>query len=275
MRAPGFCSLPGTLDGRKVRIARLDATLFSTDAGGAGRADALLEAALEEAGRTGHSLALALSPGPEPPAGWRGFRVLPCSEAACRTVLPASWPKEPAWLRDERDPFESVPGLRLLRPDDLDDVTAIHEGMVAGQRLRVDRDPAAWRRILGARDRPGPPGGEEDAFFVIERNGRVEAYVALGGGRPTLRWREHGARAGAGTLLSDLFWAVLARARGAGLQRIEGWSMPEVLTLEPLYPTSDRARKTAIVMLRWLETTAAPPAFTSESECRMGELDLL
>jgi hypothetical protein len=222
---------------------------------------------LEVAQRTGHSLALALSPGAGPPAIPRGFKVLPCSEAACRTVLPAAWPKEPAWLREGKDPFASVMGLRLFRPDDLDDVATIQEEMVAGQRLRIDRDRAAWSRILGAR--------EGEAFMVIERNGRVEAYVLLGAGRPTLRWREHGARLDAMDLLTDLFWAVLARARRAGLQRIEGWSMPEALTVEPLYPTSDRARKTSVVMLRPLESPAGGPTFTSEAECRMWEPDLL
>jgi hypothetical protein len=266
VRAPDFVSLPGTLDGRKVRVARVAA---------AGPNEEILEAALEAAKRAGHLLALALSSGTPSPALLRGFQALPCSEAACRTVLPVAWPKEPLWLSDGKDPLANVAGLRLFRPDDLDDVTAIHEETVAGQRLRIDRDQSAWRRILRARERPRQPAQEEDSFLVIERNGRVEAYVVLEGGRPTLRWREHGARAGAVDLLADLFWAVLARARASGLQRIEGWCMPEVLTTAPLYPTSDRARKSKIVMLRSLETPADPPAFASENECRIWELDLL
>ena len=116
---------------------------------------------------------------------------------------------------------------------------------------------------------------EDAPFWVIERGGRVDAYVLLGAGQPTLRWREHGARRGAEDLLVDLFWSVLAWARGAGLQRIEGWCMPEVLTVQPLYPTSDRSRKGSVPMLRALDPKTPLPDFRREDECRLWELDAI
>jgi hypothetical protein len=260
-------SLVGTLDGRRVRIARLGAPPVSPEAGGAGRADEGMAAAIEQARVAGHTLALVFTTEPGGPGALDGFRALPCSEAACRVVLPAPWPKEPAWLATGEDPLRSVPGLRPGRADDLDEIAAIHAAEGAGQRLRIDRDRGVWEQALLARgDAP---------FWVIETSGGVEAYILLWAGRPTVRWLEHGARQGAEGLLVDLFWAALAWARGRGLQRIEGWRMPEVLTVAPLYPTSDRSRKNNIPMLRPLAPQAPLPDFRRESECRVWELDAL
>jgi hypothetical protein len=178
-----------------------------------------------------------------------------------------------------------VPGLRPGRPEDFDDLAAIHTEEIAGQRLRIDRDRAAWERIFlawgaaplagGARAMPDPTVGARDPFWVIERSGRVDAYVLLQASPPTLRWREHGARRGAETLLADLFWSVLGRARQERLPRIEGWRMPEVLTLEPLYPTSTRRRKENLVMLKTLDPDSQAPEFEQEEDCRLWELDFV
>jgi hypothetical protein len=260
-------SLEGTLDGRRVRIARLGAPVAALGGGGAGGAGDLVAAALEEARGTGHTLALTLVTEPGGFGALDGFRALPCSEAACRVVLPARWPKEPAWLAVGEDPLRSVPGLRPGRPADLDEIETIHAAEVAGQRLRIDRDRGAWEHALVTRgDAP---------FWVIDTGGHVDAYVLLGAGQPTLRWLEHGARRGADRLLADLFWAALGWARGRGLQRIEGWRMPEVLTVEPLYPTSDRKRRSNVPMLRALDPEVPLPDFKREDECRLWELDAL
>jgi hypothetical protein len=259
-------SLEGTLDGRRVRIARLDVPIIVRGSGGAGQAGELVAAALEEARVGGHSLALALTSESGGAGALDGFQPLPCSEAACRTVLPVPWPKEPEWLKAGGDPLRFVPGLRSWRRDDLDEVAAIHAETIARQRLRIDRDPETWEQIVPAQDAP---------FFVIDRSGRVDAYVLLGAGRPTVRWREHGARRGAEDLLVDLFWSALAWARGARLQRIEGWCMPGILTVQPLYPTSDRSRKGRVPMLRTLDPKTPLPEFKSEDECRLWELDAI
>ncbi|HXU11007.1 MAG TPA: hypothetical protein VN898_03515, partial [Candidatus Binatia bacterium] len=61
-------------------------------------------------------LALALEgAGPGP---WRplGFRPLPASETACRTVLPAAWPREPSWIAAGEEPEAGIPGLRPFLP---------------------------------------------------------------------------------------------------------------------------------------------------------------
>jgi hypothetical protein len=113
-----------------------------------------------------------------------------------------------------------------------------------------------------------------DPFWVIERSGRVDAYALLQARRPTLRWREHGARRGAEDLLPDLFWSALGWARGERLQRIEGWRMPDVLTLMPLYPTSNRRRRDNLAMLRTLGPVSQPLNFAREDECRLWELDV-
>ena len=268
-------SLEGTLDGRRLRIARLDGALSPADGGDAARAEDLVATAIEEARATGHTLALALSAQSGQTMALDGFKALPCSEAACRTVLPVPWPKEPAWLRAGDDPLRCVPGLRPARPDDLDEVAAIHAEAIAGQRLRVDRDRSVWDRLLAGRERPRITEDGDAPFWVIERGGRVDAYVVLGGGRPTARWREHGARRGAENPLADLFWSVLAWARGARLARIEGWCMPDTLTVQPLYPTSDRSRKGNVPMLRSLDPQTALPDFRREDECRLGEIDAL
>ena len=262
-------SLEGSLDGRRVRIARIGWPLIIWDVVGESTAYELVDLAAEEMRRRGHDLAVTLTSRvslSRPPSG---FTSLPSSEAACRTALPVPWPKEPRWLAAGEDPLKSVPGLRAAQTRDLDEMTAIHQEMIAGQRLRIDRGRDEWERILVARRNVQAP------FWVVERDGRVEAYVLLEPEPPTLRWREHGARRGAEGLLTDLFWSALAWARGSGLQRIEGWSMPEILTVQPLYPTSDRARKKGIAALRGLDDTDPPPAFAREDECRLWELDFL
>jgi len=262
-------SLEGALDGRRVRIARLGWPLIITDVVGEDTARELVDMAVEEARRRGHDLAVTLTSRVSISRPPHGFESLPSSEAACRTVLPVPWPKEPRWLAAGEDPLRSVPGLRAAQAGDLDDVASIHQLMVSGQRLRIDRGRPDWERILVARRNVQAP------FWVIEREGRVDAYVLLEPEPPTLRWREHGARRGAEGLLTDLFWSALAWARGAQLQRIEGWCLPEILTVQPLYPTSDRARKSGIAVLRGLDDTVPPPAFAREDECRLWELDFL
>ena len=166
-----------------------------------------------------------------------------------------------------------VPGLRPGRPDDIDALAAIHADEIAGQRLRIDRSHELWDRIFLARDLRRRRSGAVDPFWVIEMGARVEAYVLLRPERPTLRWCEHGARRGSEGLLADLFWCALGWARAHGLQRIEGWRLPEVLTVEPLYPTSDRRRKTNVAMLKPLDPIAPVPKFARESDCRLWELD--
>lgn len=223
---------------------------------------------VQEARARGSHLALGLA---GPSAGrWidAGFGPLPASETACRTLLPAAWPKEPAWLAAGEEPEAGVPGLRSFNPSDLDAVAEIHSEEIQGQVLRLDRDRRAWERILGERRTPAP-------FWVIERRGRVEGYVALEAGPPTLRWREHGARPGAGDVAADLFWSALAWARKRGIPRIEGWRMPGALTLGPLYPASERRRKDRIPMLLPLALQPEPVEFAREEDCRVFELDLL
>jgi hypothetical protein len=247
-----------------VRIAR---------ASGSGHPASLLAPALEQARAGGHDIALLVSSIGEGAYARLGFKAIPCSEAACRTFLPTAWPKEPAWLGEGADPLASVPGLRHGRPDDLEALADIHAEETASQRLRIDRPLALWEQIFLRRDLLARLAGVEAPLFVIERERRVEAYVLLQAGTPTLRWREHGARKDAGDLLTDLFWVALAWARGKRLQRIEGWFMPGVLTLEPLYPTSDRRRKSDLVMLKALDPASRGPDFAREEECRLWELD--
>lgn len=264
-------SLAGRLDGRPVRIAQASRIAGFPEA--RDQEALLLARALETAVSSGHDLALIVSPTGQEPYARQGFKAVPCSEAACRTVLPAPWPKEPPWLRQGTGPHACVPGLRPGRADDLEALAEIHAEETAPQRLRIERPRALWEQIFLTRGLLERLVGIETPFFVIERERRVLAYVLLEAGAPTLRWREHGAREDAHGLLGDLFWAALAWARGKGLQRIEGWCMPEVLTVLPLYPTSDRRRAGDIVMLKTLVPASRVPDFAREEECRVWELD--
>lgn len=254
---------PGVLDGRPIRIAVL------------ADADPADVAVVEEARARGCHLALALAPVEPGPWISLGFRPLPASETACRTVLPAAWPREPSWLAAGEGPEAGVAGLRSFRPSDLDAVADIHAEDMRDQVLRLDRDRRDWERILEDRPMPAVPGEERAPFWVIERQGRVEAYVVLESVPPTLRWREHGVRPGAGEDGVDLFWSALAWARRRGLPRIEGWRMPDVLTLGPLYPASERRRKDRIPMLLPLAPGLAAGEFAREKDCRIFELDIL
>ena len=266
-------SLAGSLDGRAIRIVHVRTMFTSGDSGDQHHAAELQEEVLEEARLQGHALAIRVSPAGGAEHFDRGFHALPCSEAACRTFLPAPWPKEPAWLRAGEEALGRVPGLRPGRPEDIDAIASIHAEEIAGQRLRIDRDRGLWDQIFLARETLRRMSGAADPFWVIERGGRVVAYVLLRAGPPTLRWREHGARREARAPLADLFWSALCWARGKRLQRIEGWCMPEVLTVEPLYPTSDRRRRNNLVMLRPLDQVPQAPVFAGEDECRLWELD--
>ncbi len=266
-------SLAGRLDGRPVRVAQASRIAGFQEARDSDQEVLLLERALETAVASGHDLALIVSPTGQEPYVRQGFEAIPCSEAACRTVLPAPWPKEPPWLREGTDPFACVPGLRNGRADDLEALAEIHAEEISPQRLRIERPPALWEQIFLTRGLLERLVGVETPFFVIERGRCVLAYVLLQAGAPTLHWREHGARKDAHGLLTDLFWAALAWARGKGLRRIEGWCLPDVLTVLPLYPTSDRRRAGDIVMLKTLDPAARAPVFGREEECRLWELD--
>ena len=242
---------PGVLAGRPVDIALL------ADPG-----------AVQEARAQGCHLALGLAgPGADP---WidAGFRPLPASETACRTLLPAAWPREPGWIAAGEEPEAGVPGLRAFLPSDLDAVAEIHADEMHRQVLRLDRDRRAWDRILRERQTPAP-------FWVIERRGRVEGYAVLQAAPPTLRWREHGVRPGAEETAADLFWSALAWARRQRIPRIEGWRMPGALTLGPLYPASERGRKDRIPVLLSLDAQPQSVEFTREEDCRIFELDVL
>jgi len=263
----------GRLDGARVSIALLGMLFTIPEARGRGHASVLVEQALEHARRTGHDLAMLVSKMPQSLYGRLGFRALPASEVACRSVLPAPWPAEPAWLRAGEDPIGHIAGLRPGVEGDVAAIAAIHAGETAGQRLRIERDADSWEFDLLKARMPRGRTREMDRFWVIEREGRVDAYVLLQAEPPTLRWREHGALPEARALLADLFWCALSLARRRRLERIEGWLMPEVLTLGPLYPASQRDRKTNLVMLRPLDEAGPPAVFAREVECRLWELD--
>lgn len=228
---------------------------------------------LEEA-RDCH-LALALEgAGPGP---WRtlGFRPLPASETACRTVLPAAWPREPSWIAAGEEPEAGIPGLRPFLPSDLDAVMDIHAQDVQGQVFRIDRDRRDWERVLEEFRPPAVPGEERAPFWVIERQGRIEGYAVLEAGSPTLRWREHGARRDAEGAAVDLFWGALAWARRRSVARIEGWWMPGALTLGPIYPASDRRRKDRVPVVLPLVRDLPTLDFAREEDCRICEIDVL
>lgn len=264
---------PGVLDGRPIRIARLDGVFTFPEARGRGHASRLAGAAIDRARAEGCDLILLVAEGGAGLWTRLGFRALPASETACRTVLPAPWPREPAWVAAGVDPAGWSPGVRPGRPEDLDAIADLHREEVSGQKFRVERGRDAWEQLLLKRDLRRRFGGEEAPFWVSENQGRLDAYVLLEAAPPTLRWREHGARRGAEGGLADLFWCALAWARRRGLQRIEGWRMPGALTLGPLYPASERRRRDGIPMVLPLHPGVAPPAGAREDDCRVFELD--
>lgn len=266
-------SLPGALDGRAVIIAHLGEAFPVDGLSGEDEAAALRQEALRRARESGHALAIVIAKVAGESPRLQGFRAVPCSEAACRTRLPVPWPKEPPWLRTGQEAPGRVPGLRPGRLEDIEAVAGMHAEDIAAQRLRVDRPRDLWDRIVLARDLRTRMSGAADPFWVVEGAAGIEAYALLRTEHPTLRWCEHGARRGSEGMLADLFWCALGWARSRGLQRIEGWRMPEVLTVEPLYPTSDRQRKTAVVMIMPLDPKAPFPDLAREGDCRLWELD--
>lgn len=265
---------PGALDGQPVRIARLDGVFTLPEVRGRGHAAQIVTGALARARAEGCHLALLMAEGGAGLWAGLGFRSLPASETACRTVLPAPWPREPPWAAAGDDPEARVPGLRPGLPGDLDGIADIHREEAAGQRLRLERGGGAWEQVFLERDLRRRFRGEEGPFWVIERQGRIAAYVLLEAAPPMLRWREHGVRRGAEDGLADLFWSALVWARRRRLQRIEGWRMPGALTLGPLYPASERRRKDRIPMLLPLHPGVAPPPYAREEDCRIFELDV-
>ncbi len=266
-------ALRAALGGRELRAAGVGALFTPVETGGRGHAARLVESALERARADGCALALAVSETGTAPYEPLGFKALPATEAACVVRMPAPWPKEPAWVA-ARDPFAVVEGLRPGRLSDLDALVSIHDATIAGQRLRLLRDRAAWDQALLKID-PGRRLGKdgEDLFRVVERAGRVIAYLFLEGSPGSLRWREHGALPGADDALVALFWSALARARRDGTERIEGWFLPTAVTDGPLYPVARRARATPAVMALALDPALKLPRFAREDECRFWDLD--
>lgn len=266
-------TLPALFEGRVVRVAGIGAVFTPPSRRGRGHATDLIEGALEGARAEGYGLALLFSEIGEAFYARRGFKALPVSEAACRTILPVPWPLEPAWLQGT-DPPRAIPGLRPFREDDLDALIGIHDGEDAGRRFRIERDRSAWEQILLKMQLGRCPGGShDDQFWIVEEAGRPAAYAILEESPGTLRWREHGARPEASARLVDLFWCGLAWARRRGLPRLEGWFLPAQVTVRPLYPVARRRRDSPVAMLRPLDPALAIPAFGREEDCLVWELD--
>jgi GNAT superfamily N-acetyltransferase len=266
-------TLRGRLEGREVRIAGVGAVFTPPERRGRGHATELVRQALEGARSGGHAIALLVSEIGEAYYARQGFRALPATEAACRTTLPAPWPKEPAWVA-HGDPLREVRGLRRWGAADLDALVRIHDAATEGGRLAVLRDRSAWEQVLLKLELASRlPAGGEDLLWVIDRGEGVEAYAVLKETGDTLRWREHGARRGSEDVLVDLFWGALARARRLRMERLEGWHLPDAVTETALYPIARRKRKSPVVMARALDPEIELPDFAREEDCRLGELD--
>ncbi|HUD71343.1 MAG TPA: GNAT family N-acetyltransferase [Dongiaceae bacterium] len=274
-------TLPGELDARAITIAGLGAVFTLPEARGRGVARALVDAALPLARAAGADLALLMSEiGPDLYLR-SGFETIPALESGCLPFLPVPWAGEPAWLRADRDPGASVPGLRPFEPADLDALVAIHEEAGRGQRFRLRRDPPAWEQtFLRSTLRRRFLRGQDDQVLVIEaerRDGaasKVLAYAVLREVPGGLEWREHGARLGAEERLVDLFWTAIAQARRRGVNRIDAWQFPAIVTTRRVYPIAVRPLKEPSIMLRRLDPEMPPLAFDGPEECRVSWLDL-
>lgn len=274
-------ALRGTLDGRAIAIAGLGAVFTPPAARGRGHGRGMVDQALTIARAGGAEVALLMS---EIGPGLylrSGFEEIPALEAGCLPYLPAPWPGEPAWLREERTPETAIAGLRPFDPGDLDALVAIHEEAGRGQRFRLHRDGPAWEQaILRAALLKRFLGGLDDRILVIEAPAReggaakVLAYVVLREASGGLEWREHGARLGAEERLVDLFWTAIARARRLGVNRIDAWQFPAIVTTRRLYPIAVRPLREPAIMLRRLDPDLPAFAFGGPEECRLSWLDL-
>jgi GNAT superfamily N-acetyltransferase len=266
-------SLPVELDGRPALVAGVGAVFTHPGRRGRGLALELVEGALARARTLGHEAALLMSEIGGDYYARIGFGVLPAAEAGCLPFLPVPWPGEPAWLRGGNIPG-TQPGLRPYKPEDLDALVLIHEEATRGQRFRLLRDRAAWEHLLvklslGHRLRRDG----EDLIWVVERGGEVAAYAVLKETRAALLWKEHGARLGAEEALADLFWSALAHARVMGVNRLDAWHLPAIVTTRRLYPIAVRPQRDPVVMMRFLDARHPPPAFAAPEECRISWLD--
>lgn len=267
-------TFPGEIDGRPIRLAGIGAVFTPEERRGRGHAAALVEAALESARAGGHDAALLMSGIGGDYYRRFGFTALPASAAGCLPFLPVAWPGEPAWLA-AGDPEAHVVGLRPFQPEDLDALVTIHDDATRGQRFRLLRDRPAWEQALFRAElwRRLKRGGG-DRIWVVERRGAVAAYVVLREVHGALQWREHGARFGSEEILVDLFWCALLHARRLGVNRLDAWQLPAVVTTRRLYPVAQRPLHDPVIMLRALGTGAAPPVFTAAEECRLSWFDL-
>jgi predicted N-acetyltransferase YhbS len=267
-------SFPGEIDGRPIRLAGIGAVFTPKEHRGRGHARALVETALERARVLGHDAAILMS---EIGGGYYerlGFRALPARVAGCLPFLPVPWPGEPPWIATG-DPEAHVAGLRPSLPGDLDALVAIHDDATRGQRFRLLRDRPAWEQALFKADlwhRLKRGGG--DRVQVVERRGAVAAYVVLREAHGALQWREHGARFGSEEILADLFWCALIHARRLGVNRVDAWQLPAVVTTRRLYPVAQRPQHDPVIMLRAIGPGGALPEFTAPEECRLSWLDV-
>ena len=206
---------------------------------GCGHARALVEAALESARVLGHDAAILMSEIGGEYYERLGFLALPAREAGCLPFL----------------------------PDDLDALVAIHDDATHGQRFPLLRDRPAWEQALfKAELRHRLKRGGGDRIRVVERHGAVAAYVVL---------REvHGARFGSEEILAELFSCALIHARRMGVNRLDAWQLPAVVTTRRLYPVAQRPMHNPVIMLRPLGTGTALPGFAAAEECRLSWLDL-
>jgi predicted N-acetyltransferase YhbS len=266
-------TLPAVIDGRPLRVAGVGAVFTLPEHRGRGHGRRIVEAALASATALGHDVALLMSEIDGAYYERLGFRSLPALEAGCLPFLPMPWAGEPAWLA-EGDPAAHVDGLRPFRPDDLEALVAIREEATRGQRFRLRRDRPAWEQALfkaGLRERLAGTGG--DRIWVVERGGTIDAYVALRDGHGAVQWREHGGRLGAEEALADLFWFSLGHARRLGVNRLDAWHLPAIVTTGRRYPIALRPQRNPVIMVLSLHPGRATPEFAAAEDCRLSWLD--
>ena len=269
-------TFPAEIDGRPARVSGLGAVYTPPERRRQGHAAALLEATLLRAGERGDDAALLMSEIGGEYYERLGFRALPAEEEGCLPFLPVPWPAVPAWVGEGREDARShVEGLRPMRPGDLPALQAMHDRPGGTERFRLRRDLSGWEQALlkiEAFHRMWPD--QTHRVWVVERRREPVAYAVLRDVPQALQWREHGVVPGEEERLADLFWVAVASARGRGVNRIDAWRFPEIVTARRLYPVARRPQRQVVIMLRGLQASRPLPEFTAPEECRISWLDL-
>jgi len=244
--------LPGSFDGRAVRICGIGSVRTRAAHRNLGHARVLIDSLLEQAARNGAEIALLFPHTDQDDEERSGFESIPLMDAT---------------LHVTESPRHGAP-MTLVRggePRDLPAIVAMGRARAEPCRCHLDRDldfvqyAITGRRLLAGL---GAANARQLHFFIAEEGITAAAYVVISVAGGTWTLEECGDRDASGARVGALLQALIAREPVERRPTIRGWLPPHFLP--PQVTIVSSAPSAGAVMARALAATA--PALPSSAD---------